>query len=127
MSTGTAQAGERVTEIPLRAQYAVPGQIVAGPDGAMYTNDSSLGKVYRIAENGRVRSYDIGGGTTALTSAHGALWVSERDDSRIVRLGLDGSQTSLPGDAGRVPGRHRGGLPTARCGSRSRAATRSAG
>jgi virginiamycin B lyase len=103
LSTGTAQAGERVTEIPLRAEFAVPGHIVAGPDGAMYTNDSSLGKVHRIAENGRVRSYDVGGGTTGITSAHGALWVTERDGSRIVRLGLDGAQTSYPVAQGAFP------------------------
>ena len=103
LSTGTAQASQRVTEIPLRAQYAVPGDIVAGPDGAMYAADSSLGKVYRIAENGTVRSYDVGGGVTGIASAHGALWVSERDGSQIVQLGLDGSQTSYPVTQGAFP------------------------
>ena len=103
LSAGTAQASQRVTEIPLRAQYAVPGDIVAGPDGAMYTADSSLGKVCRIADNGSVRSYDVGGGATGIASAHGALWVSERDGSQIVKLGLDGSQTSYPVTAGAFP------------------------
>ena len=103
LSAGTAQASQRVTEIPLRAQYAVPGDIVAGPDGAMYAADSSLGKVWRIADSGKVRSYDVGGGVTGIASAHGSLWVSERDGSQIVKLGLDGSKTAYPLDQGVFP------------------------
>src|SRR5262245_18348477 len=86
LSAGAAQASQRVTEIPLRAQYAVPGDIVAGPDGAMYTADSSLGRVFRISDSGKVRSYDVGGGATGIASAYGALWVSERDGSQIIKL-----------------------------------------
>jgi virginiamycin B lyase len=103
LSAGSAQASQRVTEIPLRAQYAVPGDIVAGPDGAMYAADSGLGKVWRIADNGRVRSYDVGGGVTGITSAYGALWVSERDGSQIVKLGLDGTKTAYPVSQGAFP------------------------
>jgi virginiamycin B lyase len=98
-----AQASPRVTEIPLRAEYAVPGAIVAGPDGAMYAADSSLGRVFRIVDNRRVRSFEIGGGATGIASAHGALWVSNRDQSSIVKLGLDGSQTSYPVSPGAFP------------------------
>ena len=83
LSVGTADASQRVTEIPLRAQYAVPGDIVAGPDGAMYTADSSLGRVFRISDAGKVRSYDVGGGATGIASAYGALWVSEREGQLI--------------------------------------------
>ena len=103
LTAGTAQASQRVTEIPLRAQYAVPGDIVAGPDGAMYTADSSLGKVWRISDAGKVRSYDVGGGATGIASAHGALWVSERDGSQIIKLGLDGSKTAYPLEPGVFP------------------------
>ena len=103
LSAGTAQASQRVTEIPLRAQFAVPGDIVAGPDGAMYTSDSSLGKVWRISDAGKVRSFDVGGGATGIASAHGALWVSDRDGSQIVKLGLDGSQTAYPVTEGAFP------------------------
>jgi len=103
VSAPAAQASPRVTEIPLRAEFAVPGDIVAGPDGAMYTADSSLGRVFRITDTGRVRSFDVGGGATGIASAHGALWVSNRDQSSIVKLGLDGSQTSYPVTPGAFP------------------------
>ena len=102
-ATSAAQASPRVTEIPLRAEFAVPGDIVAGPDGAMYTADSSLGRVFRITDTGRVRSFDVGGGATGVASAHGALWVSNRDQSSIVKLSLDGSQTSYPVTPGAFP------------------------
>ena len=98
-----AQASPRVTEIPLRAEFAGPGEIVAGPDGAMYTSDSSLGKVWRITDSGKRPLLDVGGGATGIASAHGALWVSNRDESSIVKLGLDGSQTSYPVTPGAFP------------------------
>ena len=81
----------------------MPGDIVAGPDGAMYTADSSLGKVLRISDAGKVRSYDVGGGATGIASAHGSLWVSERDGSQIIKLGLDGSKTAYPLAPGAFP------------------------
>jgi virginiamycin B lyase len=103
LSATAAQASPRVTEIPLRSQYAVPNEIVAGPDGALYTSDSSLGKVWRIGDHGRVRAFDVGGGATGIASAHGALWVSNRDTSAIVKLGLNGAQTSYPVAEGAFP------------------------
>ena len=103
LSGSAAQASQRVTEIPLRAEFAVPGEIVKGPDGAMYASDSSLGKVWRISDAGKVRSFDVGGGATGIASAHGALWVSERDGSQIVKLGLDGSKTAYPVTPGAFP------------------------
>jgi virginiamycin B lyase len=92
VSATAAQASPRVSEIPLRAPYAGPNAIVAGPDGAIYTSDGSLGKVWRIGENRRVRGFDLGGGATGIASAHGALWVSDRDGSRIVKLSTTGQQ-----------------------------------
>ncbi|WP_272598112.1 virginiamycin B lyase family protein [Solirubrobacter ginsenosidimutans] len=103
VSASAAQASPRVSETPLRSQYAVPNEIVAGPDGAIYTSDSSLGKVWRIGDYGRVRSFDVGGGATGIASAHGALWVSNRDTSAIVKLALNGSQTSYPVAEGAFP------------------------
>src|SRR4029079_8134754 len=69
----------------------------------IYTSDSSLGKVWRIGDNGRVRSFDVGGGATGIASAYGALWVSNRDTSAIVKLGLNGAQTSYPVTEGAFP------------------------
>jgi virginiamycin B lyase len=103
VSATAAQASPRVSEIPLRSQYAVPNEIVAGPDGALYSSDSSLGKVWRIGDYGRVRSFDIGGGATGIASAHGALWVSNRDASAIVKLELNGRQTAYPVSPGAFP------------------------
>ena len=76
---------------------------MAGPDGAIYAADAGLGKVWRIADNGRVRSFEIDGGATGIASAHGALWVSKRDGSRIVKLGLDGTKIAYPVTAGAFP------------------------
>jgi virginiamycin B lyase len=104
VSTPVAQASPRVIEIPLRAQYAVVGEIVAGPDGAMYAADSSLGKLWRISDSAKVRSIDVGGGVTGVASAHGALWASERDGDQIVRVGMDGSKTAYPVTPGAFPG-----------------------
>jgi virginiamycin B lyase len=98
-----AQASPRVTEIPLRAEFAGPNEIVAGPDGAMYASDSSLDRVWRISDSGRVRFFEMSGGATGIASAHGSLWVSNRDESSIVKLGLDGSQTSYPLTPGAFP------------------------
>src|SRR5688572_17434890 len=81
--TSAAQASPRVTEIPLRADFAGPNEIVAGPDGAMYASDSSLDRVWRIGDNGRVRFFEMSGGATGIASAHGSLWVSNRDQSSI--------------------------------------------
>ena len=66
-ATSAAQASPRVTEIPLRAEYAVPGDIVAGPDGAMYTADSSLGRVFRITETGPLQPTQPGDRSWSLT------------------------------------------------------------
>ena len=52
--------------------------------------------MWRISDSGKVRSYDVGGGATGIASAHGSLWVSERDGSQIIKLGLDGSKTAYP-------------------------------
>jgi virginiamycin B lyase len=100
----TAQASPRVSEIRLPAQFAGPNEIVAGPDGAIYTSDSSLGKVWRIGESNRVRSFDVGGGATGIASAHGALWVSDRDGSSIVKLAPSGERlASYPVGEGAFP------------------------
>ena len=94
----------RVSEIRLPAQFAGPNEIVAGPDGAIYTSDGSLGKVWRIGDNNRVRSFDVGGGATGIASAHGALWVSNRDGSSIVKLAPNGQQlASYPVTEGAFP------------------------
>jgi virginiamycin B lyase len=104
VSATAAQASPRVSEIPLRSQYAVPNEIVAGPDGAIYTSDSSLGKVWRIGDYDRVRGFDLGGGATGIASAHGALWVSNRDASSIVKLAPNGQQlASYPVTQGSFP------------------------
>jgi virginiamycin B lyase len=102
--TTTAQASPRVSEIKLPAQLAGPNAIVAGPDGALYTSDGSLDKVWRVGDNGRVRSFDVGGGATGIASAHGALWVSDRDGSAIVKFAPNGQRlASYPVAEGAFP------------------------
>jgi virginiamycin B lyase len=98
------RAASAARMVRLSAQFAGPNEIVAGPDGAIYTSDGSLNKVWRTGDHDRVRSFDIDGGATGIASAHGALWVSNRDGSSIVKLAPSGQQlASYPVSGGAFP------------------------
>ncbi len=93
VSTAQAVASPRVTQFPIRAEFASLNDIVAGPDGALYAPDRSLGRVWRITTAGRIRPIELGGQPSGAASFQGALWVTDAQDDRIVRLGMDGATT----------------------------------
>ena len=90
-------------------EFAVPGDIVAGPDGAMYTGRlEPRARVCRITDTGRVRFLRRRPAAPPASRPPTARCGSPTaTQSSIVRLGLDGSQTFVSGHAGRVPERHR--------------------
>lgn len=91
--TASAVASPRVTQFPIRAEFASPNDIVAGPDGALYAPDGSLGRVWRISTSGKLRSIEVGGQPSGAASFQGALWVTDAAQDRIVRIAADGTQT----------------------------------
>jgi virginiamycin B lyase len=95
-SAGAHPQPPRATSFPLPAEFAVPNDVVAGPDGALWSSDGSLGVVWRITTSGRIRSFDVGGQPAAITAAHGALWIADSSGNRIVRLATDGTATPYP-------------------------------
>jgi hypothetical protein len=44
----------------------------------------------------KIRPIKLGGQPSGAASFQGALWVTDAQDDRIVRLGMDGSQTAFP-------------------------------
>ena len=103
LTAAPALAGPRITELPLRAEFALPNGIAAGPDGALWVTDSSLGRVWHITTKGKITSQDLGDMPTGIVSAGGALWIADSSDDQIVRLGTDGTQTPYTLDRGAFP------------------------
>lgn len=100
-----AQAGPRVVEYPLPAEFAVPNDIAAGPDGALWATDGSLGVVWRITTGGKISSYKVGSQPAGITVADGVMWIADASGNRITRVTTDGASTPYP-----VP--TPGGFPT---------------
>jgi len=91
----TASAHSRVKEFPL-AEFALPADITAGPDGALWAPDSSLGRLWRVTTKGKVSSMPLGSGPIAVANGRdGALWVADREDM-IHRVTTGGQVTSYP-------------------------------
>jgi virginiamycin B lyase len=92
-------------EYSLRDELAVPSDIAAGPDDAVYAPDGSLGRLWRVSAKGKVSHVDLGGGPAGVaTGSDGALWVTDRSDDRILRVTTGGRVTeyALP-NAGSFP------------------------
>ncbi len=90
-----AQAGPRVHEWPIRAEWVVLNDLALGADGALYASDGSLGRLYRIStRTGRVTSTDVGESLRGVTTGpDGALWVTDGSLDRVSRIAADGSAT----------------------------------
>jgi virginiamycin B lyase len=102
----TAVAAPRLKEYSLRSASAVPADIAVGPDGALYSPDGSLGRLWRITTKGKLSSVDLGGVPAGVaTGADGALWVTDRTSpARIQRVTPSGAVTDYPlPDAGAFP------------------------
>jgi len=96
VSTAQAVASPRVTQFPIRADFTSLTDIVPGPDGALYVPDRGLGRVWRVTTAGKIRPIEVGGQPAGAASLGGALWVTDAEGDRIVRLGMDGSQKAFP-------------------------------
>jgi virginiamycin B lyase len=78
-------------------QYAVPADITAGPDGALWAPDGSLGRLWRITTAGRISYVELGGSPAGVAAGpDGALWVTDRTFDRIQRVTTAGAVTNYP-------------------------------
>src|SRR5687767_8884342 len=84
--TSSANASQRLTTYELPAEFALPNDMTIGPDGATWVTDSSLGRIWRIAANGRIKSYELGQQPGAITVADGSLWVADASGDAIHRV-----------------------------------------
>ncbi len=92
----TALAHQRAKEFPLE-EFAGPNHIITGPDGALWSSDGSLNRLWRVTTKGKVSSVQLEGGAVGVaTGPDGALWVSDRDNNRIDRVTTRGQVTSYP-------------------------------
>jgi virginiamycin B lyase len=98
-----ATASPRLTTYKLPAEFALPNDMTVGPDGATWVTDSSLGRIWRIAPSGKIRSYDLGQQPGAIAVANGSMWVADAGGDAIHRVETDGSSVRYPLDAGSFP------------------------
>jgi virginiamycin B lyase len=103
LAATTATASERLTTYKLPAEFALPNDMTIGPDGATWVTDSSLGRIWRIAANGRIKSYELGQQPGAIAVADGSMWVADAGGDAIHRVETDGSSVRHPLDAGSFP------------------------
>ena len=101
--TSSANASQRLTTYKLPAEFALPNDMTIGPDGATWVTDSSLGRIWRIAASGKVKSYELGQQPGAITVADGSLWVADASGDAIHRVETDGSSVAYPLDADSFP------------------------
>jgi virginiamycin B lyase len=95
-----ASAAPKAKAYKLPADFALPNHLTTGPDGAMWITDSSLGKIWRIAKTGKIRSYELGDMPVGIASAYGSLWVTDSSDDAVYRVETDGSSKRYPLPAG---------------------------
>jgi virginiamycin B lyase len=77
-------------------QYAVPADIAAGPDGALWFTEQRGDKVGRITTAGEVTEFPLAAGALPgpiVAGADGALWFSERNTDTIARMTAGGVVT----------------------------------
>jgi len=101
--TSSANASQRLTTYKLPAEFALPNDMTTGPDGATWVTDSSLGRIWRIAANGKIKSYELGQQPGAIAVADGSLWVADASGDAIHRVETDGSSVAYPLDEGSFP------------------------
>jgi virginiamycin B lyase len=103
LSATAANASQRLTTYKLPAEFALPNDMTVGPDGATWVTDSSLGRIWRIAANGRIRHYELGQMPGAITVADGSMWVADSGGDAIHRVETDGSAQTYQLDEGSFP------------------------
>jgi virginiamycin B lyase len=93
-----AVAAPNLREFRLPAQFALPNDVAAGPDGAVWATDGSLRRVWRITPKGKISSFefDFTSQPAGITSAQGFLWIADAGRDEIVRIATDGTRASYP-------------------------------
>jgi virginiamycin B lyase len=103
LSATAANASQRLTTYSLPEEFALPNDMVVGPDGATWVTDSSLGRIWRISQSGKIRHYELGQQPGAIAVAGGSLWVADASGDAIHRVEIDGSSQRYALDAGSFP------------------------
>ena len=103
LSATAANASQRLTTYTLPAEFALANDMTIGPDGATWVTDSSLGRIWRIAANGKIKSYELGQMPGAITVADGSMWVADSGGDAIHRVETDGSSVRYPLDTESFP------------------------
>jgi streptogramin lyase len=58
-ATAPAVAAPRLNEFRLPAQFALPNDVGAGPDGAVWATDGSTRRVWRVTPKGKISSFEF--------------------------------------------------------------------
>jgi virginiamycin B lyase len=103
LASPASATSSKVTEYKLPEEFALPNDLVTGPDGAVWVTDSSLGRIWRISVKGKIRSYELGDQPAGITSAHGSMWVADASGDAIHRVETDGSSKTYPLRDGAFP------------------------
>jgi virginiamycin B lyase len=103
LASPASATSSKVTEYKLPAEFALPNDLVTGPDGAVWVTDSSLGRIWRISTKGKIRSYELGQMPAGITTADGSMWVADAGGDAIHRVETDGSSKSYPLRDGAFP------------------------
>ena len=103
LSATAANASQRLTTYELPAEFALPNDMTVGPDGATWVTDSSLGRIWRISQSGKIRFYELGQQPTGITVAGSSMWVADAGGDAIHRVETDGSSQRYALDAGAFP------------------------
>jgi len=102
---GRISTGGVVTEFPLEEGGIAEAQgfIAVGPDGALWFNMDDANQLGRITPTGEITQINLPDGLSPIrelvTGSDGALWVTSRGMSAIVKLATDGTivaQYALP-------------------------------
>jgi len=96
-----------VTRFAVPSDNSHPGEIVQGPDGALWFTQNLSSQIGRIDTDGTITEYPTQSTSSApqniVVGPDNALWFSEATPSRIGRITTDGQLTEYA-----IPG---GGLP----------------
>jgi virginiamycin B lyase len=103
LASPASAISSKVTEYKLPAEFALPNDLVTGPDGAVWVTDSSLGRIWRISTKGKIRSYELGQMPSGITVADGSMWVADAGGDAIHRVETDGSSKTYPLRDGAFP------------------------
>ena len=103
LSATAANASQRLTTYELPEEFALPNDMTVGPDGATWVTDSSLGRIWRISQSGKIRFYELGQQPGAIAVAGGSMWVADAGGDAIHRVETDGSSHRYALETGSFP------------------------